>query len=86
MVALWMGYWIGGGDVRKPGSDSLTPFRAQRQMMALEKVLEDGHRPITDLPIDVVAELVRHGLDTDDDGVVTPTPAAIHFAALVTHV
>jgi hypothetical protein len=57
-------------------------YEAQRQILVLEKVLEDGPRPISELPTDVVASLVKVGLIQETDEGVSATSAALHYYAL----
>jgi hypothetical protein len=61
----------------------LGTYEAQRQIVVLEKVIQDGPSPISELPTDVVASLVKVGLMEETDGGVAAAPAALHYHALL---
>jgi hypothetical protein len=78
VIVYFMGMRFGD----KPGGGDLTSVQAQRQLMAVEKVLEEPC-PVSEIAPDVVAELERHGLVENGGDVVKPTAAAIHYARLL---
>jgi hypothetical protein len=61
----------------------LGTYEAQRQIVVLEKVIQDGPSPISELPTDVVASLVNVGLMHETDRGVAAAPAALHYYAIL---
>jgi hypothetical protein len=82
VIVFFLGMRFGGDPPEGRDGENLTPVEAQRQLMAVEKVIETPC-PVDEVDPDVVAVLERHGLAENGDGIVKPTAAAIYYARLI---